>query len=339
MRLAKAAPFVLLLIGLWSSCFGEGWAIRSQTSFSLEGVQGTPHSLSPDGTVILSAGNEAGLCLYRAADLSPLGCYKPSEGTESRLWLRFRSITWSPDSEYVLFSAAAGELWQVEVSTGKLERLPASAPAEYAAYSPDGSRLAVGGGGYIVVAPPGALAEVTREAPVARYEGVLRGLVWRGGSLYYGVLAPDRSTFQLWAVSPRGDASPELLWSYPYPELLLVDVSPDGRYAWVGAALVDLEVGEIVRVLEKGSVQSFAFSSDGASWLYVYSTVADLKQVWVLAVRRAGAPEEEVLLELEKPIQILGWASTGRVALFLSHSREPGLMVVDLVAADCGCGH
>ena len=339
MRFAKMASIGLAVLGLSLTCLGEEWSVTSQMSFSLENIQGTPHSLSPDGTVILSAGNEAGICLYRAADLSPLGCYKPSEGTESPLWLRLRSITWSPDSEHVLFSVVAGELWQIEVSTGKLEWLPASAPAEYAAYSPDGSRLAVGGGGYIVVAPPGALAEVAREAPVARYEGILRGLVWRGGTLYYGVLAPDRKTFQLWAVSPRGDASPELLWSYPYPELLLVDVSPDGRYAWVGAALVDLVAGEIVRMLEKGSVQSFAFSQDGASWLYAYSTVADLKRVWVLAVRRAGAPEEEVLLELEKPIRILGWASTGRVALFLPHSREPGLMVVDLVAAGCGCEH
>ena len=191
----------------------------------------------------------------------------------------------------------------------------------------------------IVVAPPGALAEEAREAPVARYQGVLKGLVWCAAGLYYGVLAPDRKTFQLWAVSPRGDASPELLWSYPYPELRLVDVFPDGRYAWVGAALVDLVAGELVRVREKESVQSFAFSPDGASWLYAYSTVEDLKQVWVLAVRQAEAPEKEVLLELEKPIQILGWAPTGRVALFLPHSREPGLMVVDLMAAGCGCGH
>ena len=337
MRFAKVASIGLAVLGPSLTCLGEEWSVTSQMSFSLENIQGTPHSLSPDGTVILSAGNEAGLCLYRAADLSPLGCYKPPEGTESPLWLRLRSITWSPSGGEAVFSVFDGRLWRIQVSTGKLEWLPASAPAEYAAYSPDGSCLAVGGGGYIVVAPPGALAE----APVARYKGILKGLVWRGGTLYYGVLAPDRKTFQLWAVSPRGNASPELLWSYPHPELLLVDVSPDGRYAWIGAALVDLVAGELVRVREKANVQSFVFSQDGASWLYAYSTVKDLKLVWVLAIRQAGDPEgeEEVLLELEKPIRILGWASTGRVALFLPHSREPGLMVVDLVAAGCGCEH
>ena len=103
--------------------------------------------------------------------------------------------------------------------------------------------------------------------------------------------------------------------------------------------MVDLVAGELVQVREKANVQSFVFSQDGASWLYAYSTVADLKRVWALTVRQAEAPEKQVLLELEKPIQILGWAPTGRVALFLPHSRKPALMVVDLMAAGCGCGH
>jgi len=41
-------------------------------------------------------------------------------------------------------------------------------------------------------------------------------------------------------------------------------------------------------VLEEADVQSFAFSQDGASWLYAYSTVKDLKLVWVLAIQQAG---------------------------------------------------
>ncbi len=218
-----------------------------------------PHSLSPDGTVLLCAGNEAGLCLYRAPNLTPLGCCKPEVRAKAPLWLRLRSITWSPGGGEVLFSVADGELWRIQVSTGKLEWLPASAPAEYVAYSPDGSRLAVGGGGYIVVAPPGALAE----APLTRYEGILRGLVWRGGTLFYGRVAPDRKTFQLWAVSPWGDASPELWWSYPYPEPLLADVSPDGRYAWVGAALVDLVGGRSYRCWKRRTFKASPFPRTG----------------------------------------------------------------------------
>ena len=95
----------------------------------------------------------------------------------------------------------------------------------------------------IVVAPPGALAEEAREAPVARYQGVLKGLVWCAAGLYYGVLAPDQATFQVWEADPLGGTGPTLLWSYPYASFLLKEVSPDGRYAWVGAALVDLVAG------------------------------------------------------------------------------------------------
>ena len=183
-----------------------------------------------------------------------------------------------------------------------------------------------------MVAPLGALAEVAREAPVARYQGVLKGLVWCAAGLYYGVLAPDQATFQVWEADPLGGTGPTLLWSYPYASFLLKEVSPDGRYAWVGAALVDLVAGELVQVREKANVQSFVFSQDGASWLYAYSTVADLKRVWALAVRQAGASEadEQVLLEAGKQIAILDWSSSGLVGLFLVHRDAPELVFLGI---------
>ncbi|HEC63316.1 MAG TPA: WD40 repeat domain-containing protein [Candidatus Acetothermia bacterium] len=313
--------FVLWAVAwLGVMALGADWEVESQWSFSLEGVEGTPHSLSPDGGLLLTWSNEVGVCLYRTQDLSPLGCFKPLEGAESPLWLRLNSITWSPDGERVLFSVADGRLWQLEVGTGTLEWLPASTAAEYVAFSPDGEYLAVGGGGYIVVAPPGALAE----APVARYQGTLRGLVWRGGALFYGLVPPDGETFEIWQVHPAGVREPTRLWSYPYPELVLEALSPDGRYAYVGADLVDLESGELERLTGEHTLTGFSFSPDGSAWLYSYRTVRELAPWGVLAIRAVGASvaDEEILLEEEREIHLLGWADEIAVLVLLGEEQQ-----------------
>ena len=314
---------VIALLAIASLGFiapGAGWEVASQWSFSLEGIEGTPHSLSPNGRLLLAWSNEIGICLYRTEDLSPRGCFKPPEGAESPLWLRIRSITWSPEGKYVFFSVAEGKLWRLEVKTGGLQWLPASAPAEYIAFSPDGKYLAVGGEGCIVVAPPGALAE----APVARYEGILKGLAWQEAGLYYGLITPDRKAFEIWQADPAGVRESTRLWSYPYPELVLEALSPDGRYAYVGADLVDLKTGELVRVTGEHTLTGFSFSPDGSTWLYSYRTVKDLAHWWVLAIRPAGtaAKGEEVLLEGEGEIYLLGWSDEVAVLLLLGEERR-----------------
>jgi hypothetical protein len=314
---------VIALLAIASLGFiapGAGWEVASQWSFSLEGIEGTPHSISPDGELFLTWSNEAGICLYRTEDLSPLGCFKPPEGAESPIWLRIRSIVWSPDGEYVLFSVADDRIWRIQVSTGKLEWLPASAPAEYVAFSPEGEYLAVGGEGCIVVAPPGALAE----APVARYEGILKGLAWQEAGLYYGLITPDRKAFEIWQADPAGVREPTRLWSYPYPGLILEALSPDGRSAYVGADLVDLKTGELVRVTGKHTLTGFSFSPNGSTWIYSYRTVKDLAHWWVLAIRPAGtsAEGEEVLLEGEGEIYLLGWSDEIAVLLLLGEERR-----------------
>jgi hypothetical protein len=181
-----------------------------------------------------------------------------------------------------------------------------------------------------VVAPPGALAE----APVARYEGVLKGLVWVRSGLYYGVVTPDREGFEIWEAEPSGARGPTLLWSCPYPELLLESVSPDGRYAWVGADLVDLESGELVRVAGAHTPASFSFFPDGSGWLYSYQSVANLDPRWTLALRPAGTPREEerVLLEEGRRIQILGWVDD--VVALLVVGPEPELLLLRLAGPD-----
>ena len=312
----------------------ETWEIVQQLEVPAKDLQGMPHSLSPDGELLLTASNESGICLYRAEDLSPLGCFKPEVKTDRPLWLRIPTITWAPDGSYVVFTTADTRSWKLNASSGELEFLLASAPGEYFAFSPDGKRLAVGGGGAIVVAPPGALAE----APVARYEGILKGLVWCEAGLYYGVLAPDRKTFQIWVADPTGLREPALLWSYPYP-MRLLDVSPDGRFAWVGSGLVDLVTGEVSGVRKATSLDSFVFSADGAWWLYSYSTVIrdeTIRMTYRLAIRSAETSEDEekILYEGEKQIVILGWAPTGRVALFLVHRDEPEVLILKLLRAD-----
>jgi WD40 repeat protein len=332
-KIAITLALAILLLGwavLAPSATPTGWAVVSQQEFSLEGVEGLPHSLSPDGTWLLSIGQEHGLCLYRAVDLSPRDCYQPE--VEGSIWLSQKAIAWAPEGRRLAFGTLDGRLWLLEVEEGQLAWLPSSVTGEppIPAWSPDGESLAVGSGGVIVVAPPGALAE----APVARYEGILAGLRWANwNTLIYGLRTPDRKSFQLWQVAADGSGQPELLWSDPYPSFQLQALSPDGRFAWVSVGLVDLEQGEWVPVRGEHDVPSFAFSPDGEWWLYVYRTVKNLKAYYVLAVRPAGTPEEEEQVLLESPgkqIAILGWASTDLVALFLVATGNYGLQFLQL---------
>jgi len=326
---------VILLLA-WAISFPsaapEGWEIVSQQEFSLEGVEGLPHSLSPDGTWLLSIGQEHGFCLYRAVDLSPRGCYRPE--VEGSIWLSQKAIAWAPKGRRLTFGTLDGRLWLLDVEEGQLAWLPSSIVGEppIPAWSPDGESLAVGGGGAIVVAPPGALAE----APVTRYEGILAGLKWAdGNTLIYGLRTPDEGSFQLWRVAADGSGQPELLWSDPYPSFQLLALSPDGRWAWTGVGLVDLERGEWVPVREERNVSSFAFSPNGSWWLYVYWAVKDLETHYILALRRAGAPEEEEQVLLDSPVRqisILGWAVTDLVGVLLVSTENPGLAFLQLAS-------
>ena len=327
----------VLVAGLSWSLFASGeagtWEIVRQQEFPLTGVQGTPYSVSPDGEFLLTWSSDAGICLYSTEDLSPVGFFKPEVETDFPVWLVFSSIAWAPDGSYVIFTTADTRSWRIKLPSGELGFFPTSTLGKYFAFSPDGKRLAVGGGRAIVVAPPGALAE----APVAYYEGVLKGLVWCEAGLYYGVLAPDRETFQIWEADPSGRSGPELVWTcpYPYPGFNLKHVSSDGRFAWVGFDVVDLAAGDFFSVREQGTLRSLVFSQDGNWWLYSYDTVVrdgGIRKVYRLSIRPAGTPEDEeqVLFESEKLIGILGWAPSGRAALLLVHSEGSELLFLDL---------
>jgi len=165
---------------------------------------------------------------------------------------------------------------------------------------------------------------------VARYQGTLRGLVWRGGALFYGLVPPDRETFEIWQVHPAGVQGATRRWSFPYPELFLHSLSPDGHYAYLGVDLVDLESGEWVRVTGEHTLTGFSFSPDGSAWLYSYRTVKQLAPWWMLAIRPVGASVagEEVLLEEEREIHLLGWAD--EIAVLLLPGEEPQLLFLRL---------
>lgn len=152
-------------------------------------------------------------------------------------------------------------------------------------------------------------------------------------------MKPKLRLLSLIAVSPRGDGEPELLWSYPYPDLGLQAVSADGRYAWIGVDLVDLEEGELVHVRERNSLDSFAFSPDGEWWLYTYQTVSregGTHVVYRLAVRPAGTPEEEeqVLLEGKRGAIILGWSHANLVGILLVSREDPAVELLRLVPVE-----
>ena len=68
------------------------WEIVWQQEFPLTGVQGTPHSLSPDGEFLFTWSNDAGVCPYSAEDLSPVGFFKPEVETDLPVWSVFSSI-------------------------------------------------------------------------------------------------------------------------------------------------------------------------------------------------------------------------------------------------------
>lgn len=216
--------------------------IVSREEFSLQVVRGTPHSLSPDGSWFLSVGEQHGLCLYSTHELTFKDCYKME--VEGPHWISKKSIRWTPHGEGLAFSTMDNRLWLLVPEEG-MRQLSTSVGKPYSiTWSPNGEYLAVGGSGIIVVSPPGALAE----APVAHYEGILSGLHWGGeNTLIYGLNKPYQEKFQLWSVTADGSESPKLLWSYPYPDLYLVDLSSQGNFALVGAGLVNLKRVSIYR--------------------------------------------------------------------------------------------
>jgi Tol biopolymer transport system component/DNA-binding winged helix-turn-helix (wHTH) protein len=247
-------------------------------------------------------GSFAGIRPARRLTPLPITPRAPLAGLRSFMFRPPRSISWTPDGTFVLFSAeeaTVSYLWRV-AADGKSppERIEmAGANATFLAVSPDGERLAFS---RLVLDDDIYRVEQGRAAQPVAQSSVYEGNVQFSPDGRRIAFCSSRSgdTVEVWVADADG-ANPQQLTEGPGPWQCSPTWSPDGRqiafdsraadrrwHVWS----VDVQGGGLQQITNQPGDQNMPTWSRDGEWIYFSWQQGEERNIWRTR-RRTGATE------------------------------------------------
>jgi WD40 repeat protein/tRNA A-37 threonylcarbamoyl transferase component Bud32 len=244
-------------------------------------------TFSPDGTRLVSTGEDRTACLWDAATGALLAT---CQGHTSKVF----TVAFRPDAARLVTTSSDGTVRQWDAATGQEVEAPYerhSGEVAAAVYSPDGQWIAsVGTDRTVRVWQAHGRQDV---AVLHGHTGDVTGVVFAGdgrrlASLSHTTELRADDTVRVWELDRR-TTLPVLRGhtNYVYP----VAFSPDGRWIASGGwdsfvRLWDAATGEpCAKLPHPGDVWSLAFGPDG-TWLVTGTDADNRLRIWDVAIRR-----------------------------------------------------
>ncbi|HLH62848.1 MAG TPA: serine/threonine-protein kinase [Ktedonobacteraceae bacterium] len=270
---------------------------------------------SPDGTRVVSGGNDFSvqvwnmsgstpLFLYRhaqvvkAAAWSPNGKYIASASKDKTIQVRdagsgkllhtitankgpVNAVSWSPDSKTIVSAGSDKEVkvWDALTGNNAMMLYHDLSPVNTVAWSPNGKYIASGGGDHVVKVWDVMAGKIIYT--FNQHTDAIRSIAWSPDSKYI-VSGSNDQTARAWEAT-----SGRVMWSYPEPLGVVHSVtwSPDGQFIAVGSnngyiRALDAAGGQqaFFHDGQTGSINALAWSSSGAQ--IVSGSSDKTAQVW-----------------------------------------------------------